>query len=677
MRLRLLSAAHPNVRILTHLAEAYRKAGDLERARETVERGLARHAEYPGAHVVLGRVLHDQGDLEGAERAFRRVLELDPENRIAREWLARARPGHGTNGKANGRPAGAVDGAMAAARGAADAAAAARRPMDAARAAPAAAAASRPPGSAIARAPVGDGGAMQPRMAPVGDGGGARPRTAPVPEEDATQPRTTPAGGSNGARPRRSPAAGDAAGALDRRITSSQPPVPIGPGRAGALDRRTAPSRPAVVIGPGRADTLDRRAAPPASPEPASPEPASSEPASSEPPSRQPPVRAYFERLLGYRPAMSARQPGGRGRETPGAPAVDVVALTELLVGLLEYRDPLRRGTSGLTRRVAVAIGRELGMRTRELDELALAALLRDLGRFIADGRRPEHDGNDPRPAPRRSIGPRIDLALKLLDGIALPAGVRAAIRHHRERRDGAGSPDLRAGTAIPLAARVLAVADALATLTAPRPDRPPHRLAAAVATIRAEAGRRYDPAVVDALVRTLADPRRRRTPDFDLRDHVIVVDADHPRALALAARLCTQGYAADAVADPDDARRHIRRSRADVVVLAADLPCDATLAFLDALRADPTTADIAVIAVNADSAQRRIELLDRGADACFATGVALDELRAAIGALLKRAPPTVDRGHDTVDRGPDADGRRPDDVAPRHALRGELGPGA
>ncbi|HEX7050929.1 MAG TPA: tetratricopeptide repeat protein, partial [Longimicrobiales bacterium] len=56
-RLELLHATHPDGRIFTHLAEAYRKAGDLERARETIERGLERHGSYPSAHVVHGRVL--------------------------------------------------------------------------------------------------------------------------------------------------------------------------------------------------------------------------------------------------------------------------------------------------------------------------------------------------------------------------------------------------------------------------------------------------------------------------------------------------------------------------------------------------------------------------------------------------------------------------------------------
>lgn len=82
-KLEALFSANPDGRIFTHLAEAYRKVGELERARATVEQGLRRYADYASAHVVHGRVLNDLGDVAGAERAFRRVLELDPQNRVA------------------------------------------------------------------------------------------------------------------------------------------------------------------------------------------------------------------------------------------------------------------------------------------------------------------------------------------------------------------------------------------------------------------------------------------------------------------------------------------------------------------------------------------------------------------------------------------------------------------
>ncbi|MGH7444221.1 MAG: tetratricopeptide repeat protein, partial [Longimicrobiales bacterium] len=87
-KLEALYANNPDGRVFAHLAEAYRKAGELERARDVLDRGLRRHADYASAHVVFGRVLADQGLETDAASSFQRVLQLDPENLIARRALA-------------------------------------------------------------------------------------------------------------------------------------------------------------------------------------------------------------------------------------------------------------------------------------------------------------------------------------------------------------------------------------------------------------------------------------------------------------------------------------------------------------------------------------------------------------------------------------------------------------
>ena len=70
------------------LAEAYRKAGDPERALLLLESGMAQHPNYIPAHIVKGRChLDSQADGE-AELCFLRVTELDPENVIALKSLA-------------------------------------------------------------------------------------------------------------------------------------------------------------------------------------------------------------------------------------------------------------------------------------------------------------------------------------------------------------------------------------------------------------------------------------------------------------------------------------------------------------------------------------------------------------------------------------------------------------
>jgi ribonuclease P protein subunit RPR2 len=75
----------------------------------------------------------------------------------------------------------------------------------------------------------------------------------------------------------------------------------------------------------------------------------------------------------------------------------------------------------------------------------------------------------------------------------------KQVVRHHHERWDCAGYPDGLAGEAIPLAARVFALADALDALTSERPYRAAISFAEARRQIRAETGAQFDPAIVAA----------------------------------------------------------------------------------------------------------------------------------------------------------------------------------
>jgi putative two-component system response regulator len=89
---------------------------------------------------------------------------------------------------------------------------------------------------------------------------------------------------------------------------------------------------------------------------------------------------------------------------------------------------------------------------------------------------------------------------LKMAVGIA---------RHHHERFDGTGYPDGLAGSVIPLAARIVAVADVFDALTSSRVYRQASSVAEAARTIEANAGSQFDPAVVDALGSRLDDLRQ------------------------------------------------------------------------------------------------------------------------------------------------------------------------
>ncbi len=81
-------AENPKGRNFAPLADAYRKAGELDRAIELCRAGLQLHPDYVSAHIVYGRCLADQKDDAGATEVFRKVLALDPENVLALKVLA-------------------------------------------------------------------------------------------------------------------------------------------------------------------------------------------------------------------------------------------------------------------------------------------------------------------------------------------------------------------------------------------------------------------------------------------------------------------------------------------------------------------------------------------------------------------------------------------------------------
>ncbi len=82
-KLEALYASNPEGRVFTHLAEAYRKAGEYDRARAILEQGLTKHPGYASAYVVLGRVYLDLDNGPQATASFKRVLDLDPHNLVA------------------------------------------------------------------------------------------------------------------------------------------------------------------------------------------------------------------------------------------------------------------------------------------------------------------------------------------------------------------------------------------------------------------------------------------------------------------------------------------------------------------------------------------------------------------------------------------------------------------
>ena len=173
------------------------------------------------------------------------------------------------------------------------------------------------------------------------------------------------------------------------------------------------------------------------------------------------------------------------------------------LARAIEFRDS---GTSAYLERmsrVAGLVAEGLGLSEEDVRTIEMAAPLHDVGKIaipdavlMKPGKLDESEMAIMRRHPR--------IGHELLSGSHnrfIQVGAMIALRHH-ERFDGSGYPDGLAGEAIPLEARVVAVADVFDALISPRPYKGPWSIDAALAFLYAQRGRLFDPECVDALLR-------------------------------------------------------------------------------------------------------------------------------------------------------------------------------
>jgi diguanylate cyclase (GGDEF)-like protein/putative nucleotidyltransferase with HDIG domain len=160
----------------------------------------------------------------------------------------------------------------------------------------------------------------------------------------------------------------------------------------------------------------------------------------------------------------------------------------------VDHRNPMTQGHSSRVTSIAEAVGQRVGLPPGKLEELRMAAFLHDVGHMTlgVDAQSFEMPGH-------AEEGERIVAAAKFSPEIA------SAVRHHHERWDGQGKPDGAAGEGIPLAARILAVAEGYEAMTAGRGC---ERLTvpAALEQLKAGSGSAFDPAVVEALTKAVGD---------------------------------------------------------------------------------------------------------------------------------------------------------------------------
>jgi hypothetical protein len=178
--------------------------------------------------------------------------------------------------------------------------------------------------------------------------------------------------------------------------------------------------------------------------------------------------------------------------------------LLELMVKTIEARDPYTSGHSVRVAHVSGQLARERGLGSKVVEQITTAALLHDVGKIHEDF------------APLLRKDAKLDATEKALMQThpsrsaelvctisAFHGPIEQAVRHHHENYDGTGYPLGLAGEAIPIGARIIMIADTMDAMTTDRPYRMALSFERVIEELRKLAGRQFDPALVELVVRS------------------------------------------------------------------------------------------------------------------------------------------------------------------------------
>jgi putative two-component system response regulator len=313
-----------------------------------------------------------------------------------------------------------------------------------------------------------------------------------------------------------------------------------------------------------------------------------------------------------------------------------LIETIDVLVGLLEVNDPFFGGNSHITMDYARSVAEEMKLSQEMVGEIVVASLLHDIGRI---GIKSEilTVKKEITESEFKTIQSHCENGAKILDTIDFPWKIRPIILHHHERYDGKGYPGGLKGREIPIGARILAVVDAFAAMTANRPHRRSLTKEGAIQELHRNVGTQFDPEVVEFFTGVVE--RKFYFRGVGAKPKVLMVDDEVDYLTLLKLKLVNEGFDVVATDNAEEALRLMAREKPDLAVVDVIMPGMDGLAMFRKMRvAGSELADIPVIFLSGrGDTQVKVEALYLGAEDFLCKPVDLKELAARIRNIIRR----------------------------------------
>ncbi|MBI5528634.1 MAG: DUF4388 domain-containing protein [Deltaproteobacteria bacterium] len=272
------------------------------------------------------------------------------------------------------------------------------------------------------------------------------------------------------------------------------------------------------------------------------------------------------------------------------ADGADAFALLEVLVGVVELRRTQLKGHSADVARLSAHVAERLGLSEEEARSVAIAAWLHDIGKkedvhltLLAI-----HDNEDLAALAREQH----QIPGKLVSAVRFPEEVHATLDHLYEAFDGSGIPDGLSGNAIPVGARIIALADAFEDLT----DNPENFMGralevnAALEMLRMHGDLQFDPRIIEAVAQILLTEDLRKKL-LAASPWVMIADRKLDDTSVLEFKLTQKGYNVVVCKDTEAALKRAATQDFDLFISEVETAPQDGFSFIKEVRRDPRHA--------------------------------------------------------------------------------------